>query len=59
MIYFLFKKHGGGGGGLGDLNQIKQSCVADFYFLHTPCSDLENGAIEWRVLKKKFDPMSE
>ena len=32
MIYFLFKKIGGGGGGLGDLNQIKQSCVADFFF---------------------------
>ena len=36
VTYFLFKKHGrgegGGGRGSGDLNQIKQPCVAVFFF---------------------------
>ena len=31
VIYFLFRKPGGGGVGLGGLNQIKQPHVADFF----------------------------
>ena len=33
MIYFLFRKYGGGGVGLGGLNKIKQPCIADFSFV--------------------------
>ena len=34
IYYFLFRKHGGGGGCLGGLNQIKQPRVADFFFAY-------------------------
>ena len=40
LIYFLrsMGEEEGGGRGLGDLNQIKQPCVALFFFLCTPWS---------------------
>ena len=43
VIYFLFRKPGGGGVGLGGLNQIKQPRVADFFFAY-PLESAPHGA---------------